>query len=106
MSSRIKYPQCRIPSGAHSHFVPSRRKGLSKEVAAALASGGSRVLHCGRNAEELHHGTAKKIEQGNVMAGVQDGHYHRLRDTFAVSLADSGVPLETVSILLGHKLIK
>jgi integrase len=37
------------------------------------------------------------------MAGVLDGHSHRLRDTFSVDLLENGVLLETVSILLGHK---
>jgi integrase len=37
------------------------------------------------------------------MAGVRDGHSHRLRDTFSVSLLDSGVSVEIVSRLLGHK---
>jgi len=41
-----------------------------------------------------------------VMAGVPDGHSHRLRDTFSVDLLKPGVPLETVSILLGHKDIR
>jgi site-specific recombinase XerD len=35
------------------------------------------------------------------LAGVS-GHLHMLRDTFAVRLLEKGVPLETVSILLGH----
>ena len=34
-------------------------------------------------------------------AGVK-GHAHRFRDTFSVSLLQSGVSLETVSVLLGH----
>ena len=33
-------------------------------------------------------------------------HPHRFRDTFAVNLLKSGVPLEEVSILLGHSSIK
>ena len=37
-----------------------------------------------------------------VLAGVEKGHAHRFRDTFAVALLDKGVPLETVAILLGN----
>jgi integrase/recombinase XerD len=33
-------------------------------------------------------------------------HPHRFRDTFAVDLLQAGVPLEQVSILLGHSSIK
>lgn len=40
------------------------------------------------------------------LAGIQDGHSHRLRHLFSVSLLAKGVPLETVSILLGHKSIR
>jgi integrase/recombinase XerD len=40
------------------------------------------------------------------LAGVPDGHAHRFRDTFAVELLLSGVPLERVSILLGHQSVK
>jgi integrase/recombinase XerD len=40
------------------------------------------------------------------MAGVPDGHAHRFRDTFAVELLLAGVPLERVSILLGHQSVK
>lgn len=36
------------------------------------------------------------------LAGVPDGHSHRFRDTFAVSLLEKGVPLETVASLLGN----
>ena len=32
-----------------------------------------------------------------------DGHPQRFRDTFAVELLLAGVPLERVSILLGHR---
>ena len=36
------------------------------------------------------------------LAKIDDGHSHRFRDTFAVELLLKGVPLETVSVLLGH----
>ena len=39
-------------------------------------------------------------------AKVTEGHAHRFRDTFAVELLLAGVPLERVSILLGHTSIK
>jgi len=39
-------------------------------------------------------------------AGVADAHAHRFRDTFAVELLLSGVPLERVSVLLGHSSVK
>lgn len=35
-----------------------------------------------------------------------DGHAHRFRDTFAVELLLAGVPLERVSVLLGHTSIQ
>jgi len=40
------------------------------------------------------------------LAGVPDGHAHRFRDTFATELLLQGVPLERVSVLLGHSSIK
>jgi site-specific recombinase XerD len=40
------------------------------------------------------------------LAGAPDGHAHRFRDTFAVELLLRGVPLERVSMLLGHKSVK
>lgn len=40
------------------------------------------------------------------IAGVPDGHAHRVRDTFAVELLLAGVPLERVSILLGHQSVR
>ncbi len=39
-------------------------------------------------------------------ASVKNGHPHRFRDTFAVELLKSGVPIETVSRLLGHSDIR
>jgi integrase len=37
------------------------------------------------------------------LAGVENGHAHRFRDTFAVELLLVGIPIERVSILLGHQ---
>ncbi len=40
------------------------------------------------------------------LAGVNNGHAHRFRDTFAVELLLAGVPLDRVSVLLGHQSIR
>ncbi len=40
------------------------------------------------------------------IAKVPNAHSHRLRDTFAVALLLKGVPIESVSILLGHASIR
>ena len=39
-------------------------------------------------------------------SGVQDAHPHRFRDTFSVELLLAGVPIEDVSILLGHSSVR
>ena len=39
-------------------------------------------------------------------AGLTTAHPHQLRDSFAVGLLEKGVPIETVSILLGHQDIR
>jgi integrase/recombinase XerD len=41
-----------------------------------------------------------------VLAGVPDAHPHRFRDTFAVECLLNDVPLERVSVLLGHRSIR
>jgi integrase len=40
------------------------------------------------------------------MAGIQNGHSHRLRDTLSVDLPQKSVPLDAVSKPLGHTSIK
>lgn len=40
------------------------------------------------------------------LAGVKNAHFHRFRDTFAVELLLAGVPIDQVSILLGHASVK
>jgi integrase len=39
------------------------------------------------------------------IAGIKD-HPHQFRDTFATELLQAGVPMERVSILLGHQSIR
>jgi len=41
-----------------------------------------------------------------ALAKVTGGHPHRFRDTFAVELLLAGVPLERVSVLLGHSSVR
>ena len=48
----------------------------------------------------------QKLAKAGESAGVPHAHPHRFRDTFAVNLLQAGVPLEEVSILLGHTDIK
>ena len=48
----------------------------------------------------------RAFKRAFVAAGMPSGHSHQLRDTFAVSLLEKGVPLEEVSKLLGHTSIK
>jgi integrase len=40
------------------------------------------------------------------LSGVQNAHAHRFRDTFSVELLIAGVPIEDVSILLGHSSVR
>jgi site-specific recombinase XerD len=37
------------------------------------------------------------------LAEIENGHAHRFRDTFAVESLSKGVPIESVSVLLGHR---
>ena len=46
------------------------------------------------------------LREAFKVAGQAGGHPHQLRDTFAVSMLEKGVPLEEVSKLLGHESIK
>ena len=48
----------------------------------------------------------KKIAAVFKLAKIENGHSHRFRDTFAVSLLEAGVSLENVSTLLGHQSIR
>jgi integrase/recombinase XerD len=47
-----------------------------------------------------------KLKKLFEKANIADGHAHRIRDTFAVELLLANVPIERVSILLGHTSIR
>ena len=48
----------------------------------------------------------RKLGQVFTKAKIQGGHPHRFRHTFAVELLKKGVPVEEVSILLGHSSVR
>lgn len=48
----------------------------------------------------------RRLQRLFEFAGVVGGHAHRFRDTFAVELLLAGVPLDRVSVLLGHSSIR
>jgi integrase len=48
----------------------------------------------------------RRFEQVFKRAGIEGGQPHRFRDTFAVDLLLRGVPIDQVSILLGHSSVK
>jgi integrase len=48
----------------------------------------------------------RRLQRLFGLANVPTGHAHRLRDTFAVELLLAGVPLDRVSVLLGHSSIR
>jgi len=44
----------------------------------------------------------RTLQRVFAIAKITDGHAHRFRDTFAVELLLAGVPIDQVSVLLGH----
>jgi integrase len=48
----------------------------------------------------------KRLNKLFELAEVSNGHAHRFRDTFAAELLLTGVPIERVSILLGHESVR
>jgi len=58
------------------------------------------------NLEIVLRGWRKTFAKLFDLAKVKNGHAHRFRDTFAVELLLAGVPIERVSILLGHESVR
>jgi integrase/recombinase XerD len=48
----------------------------------------------------------RRLQNLFKLAEIRDGHAHRFRDTFAIELLLAGVPLERVSVLLGHQSVR
>lgn len=45
----------------------------------------------------------KKLKKLFKLAGIENAHPHRFRDTFACELLQQGVPIKDVSMMLGHQ---
>ena len=56
--------------------------------------------------ESLSENYRRVFREVAKLAKVKDAHPHRFRDTFAVELLLNGVPIEQVSMLLGHSSIR
>lgn len=73
----------------------------------ALPETGKYFLWSGNSTMHTAASNARKsIARVCALAGVEDGHPHRFRDTFAIHLLRGGASLHTVQLLLGHKTIR
>jgi integrase/recombinase XerD len=78
-----------------------------RELNAAPKSSEEHFFWTGKS--KLHSAIGKwqrRLQNLFTLAEVQGGHAHRFRDTFAVELLLAGVPLERVSVLLGHQSVR
>jgi integrase/recombinase XerD len=78
-----------------------------RELEAAPKSSEGHFFWTGKS--KLHSAIGKwqrRLQTLFALAEVQGGHAHRFRDTFAVELLLAGVPLERVSVLLGHQSVR
>jgi integrase/recombinase XerD len=78
-----------------------------RELAAAPKSSEGYFFWTGKS--KLHSAIGKwqrRLQTLFGLAEVQGAHAHRFRDTFAVELLLAGVPLERVSVLLGHQSVR
>jgi integrase/recombinase XerD len=58
------------------------------------------------NLETIVGSWRKRLVRLFELAKVENGHPHQFRDTFAVELLLTGVPIERVSVLLGHQSVR
>lgn len=82
---------------------------MPPEVFEALESfptPGEFFFAAGENHETQTGRWRRRLKRLFTLAKVANAHPHRFRDTFAVDLLKAGVPMERVSILLGHSSIK
>ena len=80
---------------------------LVRELEAAPKSSEGHFFWTGKS--KLHSAIGKwqrRLQTMFALAEVQGGHAHRFRNTFAVELLLVGVPLERVSVLLGHQSVR
>lgn len=78
-----------------------------RELEAAPKSSEGHFFWTGKS--KLHSAIGKwqrRLQTLFTLAEVEGGHAHRFRDTFAVELLLAGVPLERVSVLLGHQSVR
>lgn len=78
-----------------------------RELEAAPKSSEGYFFWTGKS--KLHSAIGKwqrRLQRLFELAGVQGGHAHRFRDTFSIALLQAGVPLDRVSVLLGHRNVR
>jgi len=78
-----------------------------RELEAAPRSSENHFFWTGKS--KLHSAIGKRqrrLQTLFALAGIKGGHAHRLRHTFSIELLLAGVPLERVSVLLGHQSLR
>jgi len=78
------------------------------DALAAIPENGAYYFWTGKSARKGLAGSIwwRPLHRLFSLAQISNGHAHRFRDTFAVELLLAGVPLDRVSILLGHKSVR
>jgi len=84
-----------------SRFISSFYVAFNSKTAACLAAS-----LAGLKLETIIGSGRRRLSRLFKLAEISNGHPHRFRDTFAVELLLTGVPIERVSILLGHESVR